>query len=58
MKDVYFDFGCFATILSAVVESYPQETYGFIGGEDTEVESNDNIRVITFYPARRDRYEN
>ncbi|VVB91854.1 Uncharacterised protein [uncultured archaeon] len=23
-----------------------------------EVESNDNVKVIMFYPARRDRYEN
>ena len=40
MKDVYFDFGCFATILSAVVESYPKETYGFVGGEDTKKRVN------------------
>lgn len=40
MKDVYFDFGCFATILSAVVESYPKETYGFVGGEDTKTRVN------------------
>ncbi len=31
MKDVYFDFGCFASILSVVVESYPKETFGFLG---------------------------
>lgn len=35
MKDVYFEFGCFASVLSSVIESYPRETGGFIGGEDT-----------------------
>lgn len=36
MKDVYFDFGCFAGILSAIIETYPNETFGFLGGEETK----------------------
>ena len=36
MKNVYFEYGCFTSILSAVIESYPKETYGFVGGEETQ----------------------
>lgn len=29
---VYLEYGTFATILSASIETYPKETFGFIGG--------------------------
>lgn len=36
MKDVFLDYGCFASIMSSVIESFPKETYGFVGGEETQ----------------------
>jgi proteasome lid subunit RPN8/RPN11 len=40
MKDVYLKFGCFASILSTVIESYPKETDGFLGGENNKSRVN------------------